>query len=62
MERNEYLEQPCLEHLFSLIQNKNRKTQNTAKRQLPYFYSYFYKHLPDNNQEVNGGALDINVG
>lgn len=36
---------------------KNRKVQIITKRQLPYF-----QYLPDNNQEANGGVLDINVG
>lgn len=55
MERNECLRQTSLERLVLLY--KNRKVQIITKRQLPYFW-----YLPDNSEEANGGALDINMG
>lgn len=36
---------------------EQKGVQIITKRQLPYFW-----YLPDNSQEANGGALDINVG
>lgn len=41
MDSNECLEQACLKHQFSMVQNKNKKAPNLMKRQLPYLCSHF---------------------